>query len=91
MRLKDYLGESIYAKTDDPSNPEVLVDGGGRNTLKNLTKNIQGKLAELAEKAAKAEDYDDWKNVLWMMEHAWMHEATKAIVRAKKELESEFK
>lgn len=84
----EQVQESLHKENpDNPKNPQVYVHGGGVTTLDNLTKNIQKKLLELSEAAAKAKDLEDWKEVWWMMDHAWMRSATKAIVDALKELE----
>ena len=52
--------ESVHAMNkEDPNNPEVLIQGYGRMSMKGLKANIAQSLAELAK---KAED-DDWDSI----------------------------
>jgi len=78
----------IYSKDpDDPSNPEVLVKGVGRYRLRQVERNVQEKLADLNKIAARAQSYDDWRKIAWMIEHAAMNEMIRTIVSAKSEIE----
>ena len=86
--VEEYLGESIYSDNEeDPSNPEVLVQGVGRYEYNQVVKNVKDKLADLSKTALKAESVDDWKRVQWMIKHAAMGSMVEAIVAAKTELE----
>ncbi len=94
-KMKDYnllkkLNEQsvIYSKDpDDPSNPEVLVKGVGRYRLKQVERNVQEKLADLNKIAARAQSYEDWRKIAWMIDHAAMNEMVRTIVSAKSEIE----
>ncbi len=88
MRLKEYLGESIYSDNhEDPSNPEVLVRGVGRYEYNQVVRNVKEKLADLSKHAQKAESADEWKRVQWMVKHAAMEVMIEALIDAKTELE----
>jgi len=78
------LGEmnSVIYKEDpqNPKNPEVLVNGVGRYKLDQVKRNVQEKLADLAQTT-------DWEQIAWKLEHAAMKEMVRTIVAAEKELE----
>ena len=78
------LGEmnSVIYKEDpqNPKNPEVLVNGVGRYKLDQVKRNVQEKLADLAQTT-------DWEQIAWKLEHAAMKEMVRTIVSAEKELE----
>jgi len=77
----------IYKENpDDPSNPEVLVQGVGRYRLRQVERNVQEKIADLNKRAARARNSDDWEQIAWMVDHAAMNEMVKTIVAAKREL-----
>jgi len=71
---------------DDPNNPEVLVKGVGRYRLKTLERNVREKLEDVGRRGVKANTFDDWKQVEYMLGHGAMKEMIITIVRAKKEL-----
>ncbi len=77
------LGEmkSVIWEEDpkDPKNPEVLVSGLGRYKLDQLKRNVQDKLADLAQTT-------DWEQIAWKLDHAAMKEMVRTIVAADKEL-----
>ena len=78
----------IYSQNpDDPNDPEVLVKGVGRYRLSTLVRNVQSKLGDLGDRAARADDHDAWKQVQWMLTHDAMNEMVRTIISAKKELE----
>lgn len=80
--------ESIYAQNkEEPSNPEVLVQGVGRYSLNNVKENVRGKLEDMAGRVADAETADDWKQIQWMLKHGAMHAMVEAIIAAQEELE----
>ena len=86
--LKELKEPSVIYREDpeDPNNPEVLVKGVGRYRLNTLERNVQEKLEDLARRALSANDYNAWKQVQWMLDHAAMREMVKTIVSAKKEI-----
>ncbi len=71
---------------DDPNNPEVLVKGVGRYRLKTLERNVREKLEDIGRRGVKANTFDDWKQMEYMLGHGAMKEMIITIVRAKKEL-----
>ena len=73
---------SVIYKEDpqNPKNPEVLVNGVGRYKLDQVKRNVQEKLADLAQTT-------DWEQIAWKLEHAAMKEMVRTIVAAEKELE----
>ena len=71
---------------DDPNNPEVLVKGVGRYRLKTLERNVREKLEDLGRRGVKANTFEDWKQVEYMLGHSAMKEMVITIIRAKKEL-----
>lgn len=73
---------SVIYKEDpqNPKNPEVLVNGVGRYKLDQVKRNVQEKLADLAQTT-------DWEQIAWKLEHAAMKEMVRTIVSAEKELE----
>ncbi len=87
--LKELKEQSvIYSKDpDDPSNPEVLVKGVGRYRLRQVERNVQEKLADLNKIAARAQSYEDWRKIAWMVNHGAMNEMVRTIVSAKSEIE----
>ena len=89
MRLKDYLSENIHKDNpENPSDPEVNVHGGGGvYLLSQVERNVQGKVADIAESVSRAKDADDWKAVKSKLEHNWMLAAIDTIIAAKGELE----
>ena len=58
------LMESVIYSMDDPANPEVLVPGVGRYSLKGLKDNVRKKLEDLA-KTVDSDDYDAWDQADW--------------------------
>ena len=64
------LMESVIhsADSDDPWDPEVLVPGVGRYTLKQLKANVRKKLADLAQ-TAESDDPDDWDAAAWKLKN----------------------
>ena len=91
--LKELKEPSVIYKEDpdDPNNPEVLVKGVGRYRLRQVERNVQEKLADLNKHTARAQSYDDWKQIAWMLDHAAMNEMIRTIVSAKKEIEGRNK
>lgn len=87
--LKELKEPSVIYKEDpdDPNNPEVLVKGVGRYRLRQVERNVQGKLADLNKRAASAQSHDDWKQIAWMLDHAAMNEMIRTIVSAKREID----
>lgn len=79
--LNEFKEPSVIYKEDpdDPNNPEVLVKGVGRYKLNTLKKNVQDKLADLAQTT-------DFEQVQWKLNHSAMREMVKTIVSAEKEL-----
>lgn len=86
--IKEFKEPSVIYQEfpEDPNNPEVLVKGVGRYRLKTLEKNVRGKLDDLGKRGVKANTFEDWKQVEYMVDHAAMKEMIITIVRAKKEL-----
>lgn len=87
--LKELKEPSVIYQNDpeDPSNPEVLVKGVGRYRLRQVERNVQEKLADLNKRAARAQSYEDWKQITWMLDHSAMNEMVRTIVSAKREIE----
>ncbi len=87
--LKELKEPSVIYSSDpdDPNNPEVLVKGVGRYRLNQVERNVQEKLADMNKIAARAQSYDDWKKIAWMVDHAAMNEMIRTIVSAKREIE----
>lgn len=87
--LKEIKEPSVIYSTDpdDPNNPEVLVKGVGRYRLRQVERNVQEKLADLNKIAARAQSYEDWRKIAWMVDHAAMNEMIRTIVSAKSEIE----
>ena len=83
---------AIYSMNpEDPMNPEVLVQGVGRYTLKTLKQNVRGKLADLAKRVAETDDPQAWREVAKLLDHAAMRERVKTIVSAHDELQAKRK
>ena len=77
----------IYQENpQDPSNPEVLVNGVGRYNLKTLKDNVRGKLMDLAKRSG-SDSPMEWRNIGQLINHAAMREMIKTIVAAEEELE----
>lgn len=87
--LKELKEPSVIYQEDpnDPNNPEVLVKGVGRYRLKSLEKNVREKLEDLEHTVARTRNYEDWKRVQWMLDHAAMREMVKTVVSARREIE----
>ncbi len=58
------LMESVITSMDDPANPEVLVPGVGRYSLKGLKDNVRKKLEDLV-KTVDSDDPDAWDQADW--------------------------
>jgi acyl-CoA reductase-like NAD-dependent aldehyde dehydrogenase len=87
MKLGD-LKENIHQETDDPSDPQVNIHGGGGvMLLSQVERNIDEKIKDIAKTVAMAKDADDWRRVKSKMRHDWMHAAVDTIIAAKDELE----
>ncbi len=82
------LAEQIHRDNpENPSNPEVEVQGVGVYELDQVKRNVTNKIADLSDHAAKAKTADDWKRVQWMVKHAAMGAMIQAIVDAEDEME----
>ena len=80
-KLLSEMNSVIYKEDpQNPKNPEVLVNGVGRYKLDQVKRNVQEKLADLAQTT-------DWEQIAWKLEHAAMKEMVRTIVSAEKELE----
>ena len=76
--------ESVHAMNkEDPNNPEVLIQGYGRMSMKGLKANIAQSLAELAK---KAED-DDWDFIEYAMNNGVFTAKLTALMNAIEDLE----
>ena len=76
--------------TEDSSNdPEVLVNGVGRYRLSQVKENVQRKIADMAQRVQSADSKENWEQILWMINHAAMHEMVKTIVSAHQEMEGD--
>ncbi len=86
--IKEFKEPSVIYQEfpEDPNNPEVLVKGVGRYRLKTLEKNVRGKLEDIGKRGVKANTFEDWKQVEYMVNHSAMREMIITIIRAKKEL-----
>ena len=88
LKLLSDLNEQIHRDNpDDPSNPEVNVQGVGVWSLEQVVRNVTTKLADLNDHVVKAETKDDWSRVQWMINHGAMEAMIQAIIDTKDELE----
>ena len=86
--IKEFKEPSVIYQEfpEDPNNPEVLVKGVGRYRLKTLERNVREKLEDIGRRGVKANTFEDWKQVDYMINHSAMREMIVTIIRAKKEL-----
>lgn len=88
MKLNQ-ITESIYKMNpDDPMNPEVLVQGVGRYSLKTLKQNVRRKFEDLYKQIAESDDPDAWRSVAKLVNNDAMQEMIRTIVKAHDELKS---
>jgi len=88
LKLLSNLNERIHQDNpDDPSNPEVSVQGVGVWSLEQVVRNVTNKIADLNDHVVKAKTKEDWSRVQWMIEHAAMGALIQAIIDTKDELE----
>lgn len=91
MKLENLFESGVYQMDpNNPSDPEVLVDGVGRYKLSQLKENVRRKLADIGKQAARDDSPEMWEQVRWMINHAAMREMLDAIVNAHEELKKEI-
>lgn len=91
MKLENIFEGGIYnMDPENPSDPEVLVDGVGRYRLSQLKENVRRKLKDIGNMANVEDTPENWKKINWMLNHAAMHEMVKTIIQANDELQKEI-
>ena len=83
MKINE-INESIYSmNTEDPMNPEVLIQGYGRLSLKQLEDKVANMFSELSERAKRG----DWEGVQYNLNKGLMQAFIKTINDSYNELE----
>lgn len=91
MKLETLFEKAIYQMDpENPSDPEVLVDGVGRYRLSQLKENVRRKLADIGKMATLEDTPENWERIGWMLNHAAMREMVKTILAANDELKKEI-
>lgn len=88
--LKELISEeAIYAfNREEPMNPEILVKGIGRYTLKSAKQNVRRKLEELFKTIEKSDDPYVWRQASWMLKNEPLHNIMDTIISAHDELQT---
>lgn len=82
------LSEQIHRENpDNPSNPEVEVQGVGVYELDQVKRNVTNKINDMNDHVIKAKTAEDWERVQWMVSHGAMGAMIQAIVDAENEME----
>ena len=85
--LKD-LNEQIHRdNSDDPSNPEISIQGAGVRELKHVVQVVKNRIVELGDLASKATSSREWGQIQAMLTHAATEAQIQAIIDAMRELE----
>ena len=91
MKLDALMESGVYQMDpENPTDPEVMVDGVGRYRLSQVKANIKRKLEDLGKMAAQDDSPEAWEKIQWMLNHAAMHEMVKTIVNAHDDLTKEI-
>ena len=88
MKLSVIIEQIHKDNPEDPSNPEVEIQGGGGvYELNQVKRNVVNRLEELAEMASKAETVDQWAYIRALMNNTMLNARIQTIIDVGTELE----